>query len=133
MECANSSQRVLRFKPSRVEGLDPVHEVSVFPDRMELATAQRIVTIRFVDTCFWHRGGWLYRPLARLGCVAGRPNAMDKDWFHAPPDRFVRLYTNPPITVFMPEETKDLPYGETTFFRLQEVIRAGGFNAHDLG
>lgn len=124
----------LRFVPSAVEGLSEVSEVAVFPDRLEIQTGDGPVVIRFLDIARWHRHGWFYRALVLLGFgVRGWACVADKDWFHPPAERFFRFYTKPAITISMPDEPIDAPYGDTLFLRLQEVVRAGGFATFDLG
>jgi hypothetical protein len=124
----------LRFVPSAVEGLPDVSEVALFPDRLELLSAGKPVVIRLLDIARWHRHGWLYRPLARLGLgVRGYPSVADRDWFHPPAGRFFRFFTAPPVTVFMPDEPPEASYGQTLFRRVQDVLAAGGFGTHDLG
>src|SRR4051794_33709197 len=116
---ATTAEDSLRFVPSSVEGLPDVTEAAVFPDRLELPSAGDWVVIRFRDIARWYRRGWLYRPLARLGCVRGYPSVADRDWFHPPPGRFFRFYTEPPITVYMPDEPADLGHRQTMFRRVQ--------------
>jgi len=56
----------------------------------------------------------------------------ERDWFHAPPDRFITFYTDPKITVCMPtDESAD--YADSHFFRISQVIRSGGYETWDLG
>ena len=57
----------LRFVPSHVEGLPEVKEAAVFPDRLELCSAGKWVSLRFQDMVEWSRPAWLWRVLARLG------------------------------------------------------------------
>ena len=64
---ASTAEPNLRFVPSAVEGLPSVTEAAVFPDRLELLSEGQWVVIRFLHIARWHRWGWLYRPLARLG------------------------------------------------------------------
>jgi hypothetical protein len=127
------SEGGLRFVSSRVEGLPSVTEVAVFPDRLELLSADRWVVIRFLDIARWYRRGWLYRPLARLGWVRGYPSVADRDWFHPPSGRFFRFFTEPPVTVYLPDEPAETGYGQTMFRRVQDVMGAGGFGTFDLG
>jgi hypothetical protein len=56
----------------------------------------------------------------------------DRDWCRPPAGRFFRFYTKPAITVFMPDEPRELRYGETVFRRVQNVLRLGGFSTFDL-
>lgn len=130
---AASPEASLRFSPSKVEGLPSVTDVAVFPDRIELLAAGIRRVIHFVDIAQWYRFGWLYRPVARLGWICGFPSVADRDWFHPPSGRFFRFYTQPPVTVYMPDESSELGYGQTLFVRVQSVIQSGGFNTFDLG
>lgn len=63
----------------------------------------------------------------------GWPSVADRDWFHPPAERFFRFYTDPPITVFLPNEPRETSYRETTFRRVQDVLMVGGFTTFDLG
>ncbi len=131
---ATAAEDGLRFVPSAVEGLPSVTEAAVFPDRLELLSQDKWVVIRFLDIARWYRRGWLYRPLARLGWgVRGWPSVGDRDWFHPPSGRFFRFFTEPPVTVYMPDEPRDTSYGQTMFRRVQDVMAAGGFVTFDLG
>lgn len=130
---AISTESGLRFVPSSVEGLPSVTEVAVFPDRLELLSEGAWVVIRFCDIACWHRRGWLYRSLARLGWVRGFPAVADRDWFHPPAGRYFRFFTNPAITVYLPDEPRETPYPETLFRRVQDVLATGGFSTFDLG
>jgi hypothetical protein len=131
---AMAAEASLRFVPSAVEGLPSVTEVAVFPDRLELLSEGKRIVIRFLDIARWHRRGWLYRPLARLGWgVRGWPSVADRDWFHPPSGRFFRFFAEPPVTLYMPDEPPDTSYGQTMFRRVQEVMAAGGFGTFDLG
>jgi hypothetical protein len=124
----------LRFVPSAVEGLPHVTEAAVFPDRLELLSEGKWVVIRFLDIARWYRGGWIYRPLGRLGWrVRGWPSVADRDWFHPPAGRFFRFYTDPPVTVYMADEPPETNFGQTLFRRVQNVMARGGFGSFDLG
>jgi len=124
----------LRFVPIAVEGLPDVTEAAVFPNRLELLSEDRRIVIRFLDIARWYRHSWLYRTLARLGFgVRGWPCVADRDWFHPPAGRFFRFYTTPEVTVYMPDEPRELAYADTMFRRVQDVIALGGFGTCDLG
>src|SRR5262249_26155135 len=88
----------LRFVPSRVAGLPAVAEVAVFPDRIELLSNDRWAVFPFADIARWPRPRWLGRLLRSLPVVG------ERDHFHAPPDRFFRFFTTPPVTVYMPND-----------------------------
>ncbi len=120
------------FVPSRVDGVGGVTDATVFPDRVELTTSSGAKVYRFGT--FGHSQApvvvsWIWRflpsqPPPKL--------VADRDWFHKPADRFFRFYTEPPITIFMPvDDTKD--YLNTRFFKIQQVIRSGGFETFDFG
>jgi hypothetical protein len=123
----------LRFVPSRVEGLPAVTEVVVYPDRLELLSAGRWVCFRLEDIATWPNPAFMRRWLARLGW---RPRCVpvgERDWFHAPSERFFRFYTWPQIVVYMPIESAEADYGSTLFRRVQDVLSEGGFRTWDLG
>jgi hypothetical protein len=122
----------LRFVPSRVEGLRDVAEVAIFPDRLVLWSVGKWVAFRFTDMTLWPRPAWLWRLLSRFGW---RPRPLcvgERDWFHPPRDRFFAFFTTPRIVVYLTDEP-ETGYGNTLFFRVQEVMRAGGFSTFDLG
>ena len=123
---------VLRFVPSRVGGLPDVSEVLIRPDCLELVSAGRPVVFRFVDIAQWPRPRWLRRGLYRFGWRPGWLPVADRDWFHMPPDRFFRFYTEPVVTVFMPADEPP-ERDRSTFLRMQEVLWVGGFHTVDLG
>jgi hypothetical protein len=129
---ATSPEGSLRFVPSRVEGLPDVTEVAVHPDRLELFSAAHRVVIRLWDIAEWPRPPWLWRLLARLGWWPRWLPVGERDWFHAPPQRFIRFFTKPPVVVYMPNEV-GVTYLNTVFRRAQDIMRQGGFATWDLG
>lgn len=126
------NEESVRFPPSDVDGMENVIEAAVFPDRLELQSEVGRVVYFFREIGRWPRFGWLYRRITWLG-VRGRPLIADRDWFHPPARRFFQFYTNPPITIYMPDEPEDLNYSATIFRRVQNVIESGGFSTFDLG
>lgn len=130
---ATIAENGLRFVPSRVDGLPSVTEVAIFPDRIELLSANERVVIHFRDIARWHRYRWLYRLLARLGWIRGWPSVADRDWFHPPAERFFRFYTTPALTIYLPDEPRETPYARTMFRQVQNILLAGGFGTCDLG
>ncbi|WP_406694625.1 hypothetical protein V5E97_26525 [Singulisphaera sp. Ch08] len=123
----------LRFIPSRVEGLPEVAEVIVYPDRLELLSAETSLVFRFAEIAQWPRPAWLRKRLFRFGWRPRWLPVGDRDWFHPPRDRFFTFYTEPPITVFLTDEDREMGYGETLFRQVQDVIESGGFATYDLG
>jgi hypothetical protein len=128
-----TNEQCLRFVPSRVEGVAAVSEVVVFPDRLELITNGKPVVVRFADIAHWPRLGALWGPLARLGIVRGFACVADRDWFHMPADRYFRFYTEPAITVFMPQEPAALGFATSTFCKVNMLIMSRGYSTMDLG
>ncbi len=64
------------------------------------------------------------RPTPRL--------VADRDWFKAPHDRSLTLYTEPPLLICMPDD-EPVDHEESYFWRLQQVIRSGGYDTCDGG
>jgi len=113
--------------------LSDVEEIVVRPDRLELFSAGGSVILRFAEIARWPRPARLWRLLSRFGWRPRWLPVADRDWFHPPRDRSFTFYTDPPITVFLPDESREIGYGETLFRQVQDVIEAGGFHTCDLG
>ncbi len=128
-----SDEDVLRFVPSRVEGVAEVSAVAVHRDRLEFLSAGRWVSLRLADIAVWPRPAFLWRRLARAGLRPRWLPVGERDWFKAKSERFFRFYTWPPIVVYMPEESAEADYGSTLFRRVQDVLLEGGFVTWDLG
>jgi hypothetical protein len=123
----------LHFVPSRAEGLPDVTSVTVFPDRIELISAGRVVTHRFADIARWPSPRLLWKVLYRIGLRPRWLPVGDRDWSHEPADMFFEFFTVPPLKVYMPrDETKD-NHRSSYFDRLQRVMEQGGFHTWDLG
>jgi hypothetical protein len=118
--------------PSRVEGLPDVTTVTVFPDRIELASGNRLIAHRFVDIARWPRPS-LWKVLYWLGVRPRWLPVADRDWFQEPADMFFEFYTHPRLKVCMPREESNGSYGSSFFVRIQSVLRQGGFHTFDLG
>lgn len=123
----------LRFVPSRVDGLAEVTRVTVYPDRLELISEGRVVTVRFADIAGWPRPAFLWRRLHGWGWRPRWPSVGARDWFHPPSERFFRFDTEPCIVVSMPGEPRETAYGQTLFRRIRDVMLQGGFGTRDLG
>ena len=123
----------LQFVPSRVEGLPDVTGVTIYPDRIELASATGVVKHRFADIARWPSPPILWKLLYRLGMRPRWLPVADRDWFHEPADMFFEFYTNPRLKVYMPQEESKEDYMASFFSRIQSVLRQGGFHTNDLG
>ncbi len=123
----------VQFVPSRVDGLADVTEVAVYPDRLELVSEGRQISVRLTDIAAWPRPAFLWRRLARLGWRPSWLPVGERDWFHPPSKRYFRFYTQPPIVIYLPDEPAETDYGSTLFRRIQAVLLEGGFNTWDLG
>jgi hypothetical protein len=122
----------LSFVPTRVEGLPEVAEVTVRPDRLELVSDGRVVTVVFDEIALWPRPRWLSKALARIGLRPHRLPVGERDWFHQPGERFICFYSSPRIVLFLPDDPAD-ESPETYFRRVQDVLAEGGFDTFDLG
>ena len=123
---------MLRFAPSRVEGMDNVIEVVVHVDRLELHAPSEERVIRFVDIAQWPSPRWLWRWLKRRGLTRRGGLIGERDWFHPPAERFIRVYSSPSITIYMPNEV-GVTYHDTVFHRSQVIMAIGGYSTFDLG
>lgn len=122
----------LTFIPSRVEWMVEVKSVTVRPDRLELESADGIQEIRFREIGRLQESR-MVRFLKKLGGM--RPAAVmvaERNWFQSPQDRYFLFYTSPPLTICMPSDDA-LVYVESVFFRVQGIIRLGGYATFDLG
>jgi hypothetical protein len=124
--------RLVRFRPSRAEGLPDVREVVVRPDRLEVNTAGSWLTFRFsrIGRRQESRVVSLVKRLVRR--APGAVMVADRDWFHAPPDRYFLWYTDPPLRTCMPED-EPADRAASYFSRIQAVLYSGGFATCDLG
>ena len=123
----------LQFVPSRVEGMIGVTSVTIFPDRLQVASTAGVVTHRFADIARWPNPRLFWRALYRLGVKPRWLPVADRDWFHEAPDMFFEFYTRPRLRVFMPLDESKETYGSGVFARIQNVMRLGGFHSLDLG
>ena len=119
--------------PSRVEGLPDVTSVTMFPDRIELASANGLVMHRFADIARWPTPSFAWKLLYRMGIRPRWLPVADRDWFHEPADMFFEFYTSPRLKVCMPRDERKEDYGLSYFVRVQSVLRKGGFHTFDLG
>jgi hypothetical protein len=125
-------QKTITITPSRVEGVEGVERVSLFPDRLELIGGGGRRTILFRDIAKPQEPRWWSTIKKLFGRVPWPQLVADRDWFHKPRDRFFVFYTDPKIKIYMPvDEVED--HSESCFSRMQDVIRTGGYATFDLG
>jgi hypothetical protein len=124
--------RLIRFRPSRAEGLPDVREVVVRPDRLEVNTAGSWVTFHF-RRIGRRQESRVVSLVKRQVRVAPWPVLVaDRDWFHPPPNRFFLWYTDPLLRTYMPvDEPAD--YAASYFSRIQAVLWSGGYATFDMG
>jgi hypothetical protein len=122
----------ITFIPSRVDGLEAVSRVTIRLSQIEFETpdSRHVFAFKAISR---PQESWLASLVKRMTFRRPYPHTIaERDWFHAPPDRFFRFYTTPPITVYMPtDEAED--FGRGCFHRIQNVIRSGGLTTLDLG
>jgi hypothetical protein len=107
--------------------------VTVFPERIELASAAGVVVHRFADIARWPKPAFVWKLLYRLGVKPRWLPVADRDWFHEPADMFFAFYTKPRLKVCMPRDESKEDYGSSYFVRIKNVLREGGFHTYDLG
>jgi hypothetical protein len=108
-----SRECFVRFVPSRVEGASDVSEAAVFATRFALKIGDR-----------WQR--------FEFDSFAGRRRVVGNISFSRAnyTDSFVRFHTEPSITIYMPVEGPRA-YPDSHFWRLQQVVRGGGYELED--
>ena len=126
------SKQIVSFAPSRVDGLENVKKVIVYRYKIKLETPEKTFVYRFGRIATWPDPAWLNQIRALLGTPPKWLPVADRDSFHAPPDRFFRFYTKPPIKIFMPINDKN-NLEESTYWKVREILWQGGYNSSDLG
>jgi hypothetical protein len=119
---ARMTDEVVEFRPSRVEGVSDTTDVRVYRDHLELDRNDgRCRRYEFVDMA---RG----RELATGRIPIGELHFSRTCY----PDSHFVFYTSPPIKIYMPTDGPTrMP--ESHFWRVQEILRAGGFRLYDDG
>ena len=121
----------LSFAPSRVDGLDDVSLVTIHSDRIVFDLNETQCVFMFRD--FGRSVGSVFDRIKDFLCFRHPWRIVgERDWFHAPPDRFFRFYTDPQITVYMPDDDVR-EYGSSVFCRVQQIWRSGRVDTFDLG
>jgi len=122
----------ITFTPSRVDWTSDISLVTVWPNRLTVETVDGEQEFLFEQIGKIQESG-IMRFMRRLGGAKQFGLLVaDRDWFHPPQDRYFRFYTDPPMTVYMPADDA-ADYEESVFFRVQAVIRCGGFETYDVG
>lgn len=128
-----SKEQSIRFAPSGVDGLSDVSEVVVFPDRLEVKSADRWLVFEFAAIAEWpDRPAWLWRLRRWLGLRPRFLLVADRDWFYPNEKKYFAFYTKPKLVVYMPADSPT-EYFQSHFVRIQEVMRQGGYSTNDLG
>jgi hypothetical protein len=99
---------------------------------LELYSNGKPAVIRFSEIARWPKPAWFWKWLFSLGIRPRWLPVADRDWFHAPPDRFFRFYTTPPLIVYMPD-SEAIHYTESCFVQLRQLLETGGYHTIDLG
>ena len=118
MTLAPTGYDVVQFRPSRVDGLADVDEVRVHRDRLELRSAGRWVTIRFLSFATGRDIGSGLAPIGELHFSKS----------HYPDSHFV-FYAEPRLVIYMPPDGPTA-YPDSHFWRVQELLRRGWFRLY---
>jgi hypothetical protein len=110
---------VVHFRPSRVEGFTDVEEVRVHPDRLELRSCGEWISIAFLS----------FAPGREVDSGRVPIGQLHFDQSDYAQSHFV-FYTTPRIAIYMPADGPTA-YPDSCFWRVQEVIGAGGFRLYD--
>jgi hypothetical protein len=80
----------------------------------------------------WPPPAWLWRVLSRFGVKRHWLPVADRFWCQRENERFIRFYTRPAITIYIPDDPGTV-YHLSLFRRIQNVIATGGYSTFDLG
>lgn len=121
----------LQFVPRRVRGIQGVTAVAVYPDRLELETADGVITHWFKDISRWPTPPIVWKFLYRFGVKPRWLPVAARCWSIEPADRYFSFYTKPRIKIYMPmDEIKD--YEASYFYRIVRVICEREFHTDDM-
>lgn len=122
---------LLTVIPSKVEGIDRVHKIIVHPDQLEIYRSESTLRINFAQIAR-PQGSVFYRFMQRAIGKTLPSLVADRNFFARPNERWFAFYTEPELRIFMPDdESKEYP--ASYFFRIQQVIRSGGYETYDCG
>jgi hypothetical protein len=127
---ATVREDVVRFTPSRVEGIDGVSEVVVRPQQVQLQTAERQVTLDLSavpdeDDAGRAKGLWRFL-LSAPRRVVGEIQ-FNRDRYA---DSYLRILSDPSVTIYMPSDGP-AHYPDSHFWQACATIRRGGYALHD--
>ncbi len=122
----------VRFVPSRVEGWPDVREVVFHGDHLDVLCGDVWQRIDYASIARSQEPRWIALLRRALGRRPTPRLVADRDWFKAPPDRSLTLYTRPPLLICMPDD-EPVDHDASYFWRVQQVIRAGGYVTWDGG
>jgi hypothetical protein len=109
-----------------------VPEVAIYSDRVELHTPSACTAFQFDKIARRHKNilvRWS-RWLKSLVTQTWFTSAIGEREF-CTGNRYVAFYTNPTLKIFTPPDS-DAPYAETYIFRINAVLRRGGYGIYDL-
>lgn len=93
---------LVRFKPSRVEGWSDVSEVVIYPDRVEVTTNGRVVTIEFHKIARRNEPTIFSLLKAWLGKRPWPKSVGERDLSEEFGVRFIDWFTDPPLRTYLP-------------------------------
>lgn len=122
-------ESVVRFVPPEVEGLSGVEEVAIHPDRVEVLANGAPVIVRFSDIARRQESvvdRWLKWLLGRppYPLVVGEREFCTER-------RYVTFFANPRLKIHTPPD-HDADYTDTYLFRIEAILRHGGYMTDDL-
>jgi len=130
-DLVSRNDNTVRFCPSHVEGLEGVGEVAIHVDRLEVNVDGQWRSFRFADIGRRQESA-LASYLRRLCGGKALPRLVgERDWCRPPRERFFRWYTDPPLTMFMPEDEGEA-YSSGYFPLIHAVLQTGAFSTIDL-
>jgi hypothetical protein len=114
-----------------VRGLPDVDEVAVFPDRLEVRTRGQWRVFSFAEIGAWLEPPWLARLKQRLRLLPYRKQVAELVYVREPyEESYFEFFTDPRLRVHMPAGDAPL-YPDSVFWRIQDVLRSGGYAAED--
>jgi hypothetical protein len=120
----------IRFQPAEVVGATDVSQVTIYSDRIIFQCNQNEMVHHFREIArpqidFLNRlFDRVFRRRIHLNVVGEREFCTDR--------RYVAFYTEPPLKIYLPPEDNELRYSETYFYKVNEILGAGGYMTWDV-